>query len=1247
LIKQLGYIRSPAVKWPLVDAGRPGFNYPDVVQVQGTLNKIEVSNEDFPWIHHSHDVDMWMTPDPSSEWALLNAVKNDAGTFVPSPDGWARGGLVLESESLGLPPVEQGGIDRTGQREARPDVGDHVTAVGSWIFDCGHDPKTEVHPLTILEHDRIEYWPQSAGSRLIPVHVARVWMNSEPGGEFNFRFTQPFTFQMEVDPHMMDRPLGFFKVISAPSAASVAEPQIDGGLATVTVTPPASTGRFYWEFAFGTLDDFVENDGLAPDDQFKGGYTVTLDCLDPIDDHGASDPTGAFREDGHWYMAANVNGHWRQIFYNNSVRARTRDQCSEYPLNIPIAVPGPGTQDLRIQISAYADHMTQDKTIGLVAIPEGFIFGPPAGAIGGAGVSVVPGIGPPAGGAVATGGALAGPAAAALVISGLTGFHDDEVTSATWGLGSIGTYTGGSHILCVTSAPVPPSVSTLPVDPSCSDYKPIVVDPTHPGGDEFDPTKPPPVVKPLKGDWAIRFHVEHNDGRDVPTVLTDSAFWQPRLDERRGGFTTPVTPTLIDSGELTVPPRRAPPVVNTYRGRLLSKPLIHEGISLLTNDFHTFSYSLSDLGQVAYSVTPGANLNVVNPFYSADWIGGLPDTLDTLNGPVSTKELLGVRGGVVRLDPAAGGNGDQPYDVDIATSYLELPPDWGERDDLVPGGWMDAPPAPSRIPGIVSRLLAPSPALTVSAGFESPAPASESSPEDLRFGRGRLLDLSLAPLESPNPIVPPVHSVTERTAWQHVVGDVDYYTIHIPPVSPKPPGGTVCPIEGLEDVGSTGWLSYGGDGIQSVLVITPTGSAWTYPGHIVDLAGRITSYSKIGDLASVLPDGGDVRVAVESDTPGKRGFYAFHASWADSHYLTEEQCKQFRDGVDKARAWYANFHGFEMTLQQWVADRLRTGGKPPETQSPVPMPATCSNFVTSAHSTPLGIFAPLVLLEAGSLDVITASMREQRIAEVRLINSRGVLEQLSHPVEDAVQATSATLPGLVARARLTAPNIEAGYYTLQVVPLESTSVDPGTTMLLGVTEPNCSSSSVGAALVAEGVPPPTAPATASSFPQPVGTASVPPANACPVLAKPTLETHPTSSSVEVGWSVTGGCEPLNGALTADYTYAGVTRDYAVSAHSGTLTDTPPKAGCGDHRIAYRLDLRDFGGQRVSVETAASIGGACPIGVAQPPPPATSSPTPTASPSATPTRTSTPSLTATPTSTSSPTPTPTATIFKAK
>ena len=170
-------------KWPLVDANRP------VVQVSGTLTKVYVSPEDSHYIHTSHDVDMRMTLSPETRFTSLFTDE----TVEPHVTVSGGPNLVLETESLGFPPHHE------REQGARPSVGDHVTVLGRWIFDCGHAPKTEIHPIPMFESDRLEARPLWPGGPQRTVRMVRVWMNSDPE-PFGYEFAGPFTFEVDLPP---------------------------------------------------------------------------------------------------------------------------------------------------------------------------------------------------------------------------------------------------------------------------------------------------------------------------------------------------------------------------------------------------------------------------------------------------------------------------------------------------------------------------------------------------------------------------------------------------------------------------------------------------------------------------------------------------------------------------------------------------------------------------------------------------------------------------------------------------------------------------------------------------------------------------------------------------------------------------------------------------------------------------------------------------------------------------------------
>ncbi|HEX6861532.1 MAG TPA: LamG domain-containing protein, partial [Thermoanaerobaculia bacterium] len=299
------------IKWPLVDANRP------VVQVSGTLTRVFVSPEDAGAIHNSHDVDMRMTLIPQTRFTSLFTDE------TVDPPVTVSGGpnLVLETESLGFPPHHE------REQGARPSVGDHVTVLGRWIFDCGHAPKTEIHPIPLFESDRLEVRPLWPGGPQRTVRMVRVWMNSDPE-PFGYEFTGPFTFEVDLPPAGWSP---FLRVVEGDRSRVTATRA--GNRMQISVEPPDLTGTFYFEIMVGHL--VQPEDGLSRDSR-----TATIGSweIEVLDDHdnGSS---------GEWYYSVNVNGVWRQLMWNHSI-----DTGLSLAVLDLFTVSGP---DLDLQVTAY------------------------------------------------------------------------------------------------------------------------------------------------------------------------------------------------------------------------------------------------------------------------------------------------------------------------------------------------------------------------------------------------------------------------------------------------------------------------------------------------------------------------------------------------------------------------------------------------------------------------------------------------------------------------------------------------------------------------------------------------------------------------------------------------------------------------------------------------------------------------------------------------------------------------------
>ena len=133
---QIIYGLFTACKWPDVDPALP------LVQASGTLREINLSAEDSPWIHTSQDLGLEMALDPGQNWLTLGG-----------PPG-AIQHMETESGHFPLP--------------YRPVAGDRLTVAGRWIYDCGHDPKTEIHPLAMVAGEHDEWRADVAAPRRLP-----------------------------------------------------------------------------------------------------------------------------------------------------------------------------------------------------------------------------------------------------------------------------------------------------------------------------------------------------------------------------------------------------------------------------------------------------------------------------------------------------------------------------------------------------------------------------------------------------------------------------------------------------------------------------------------------------------------------------------------------------------------------------------------------------------------------------------------------------------------------------------------------------------------------------------------------------------------------------------------------------------------------------------------------------------------------------------------------------------------------
>jgi hypothetical protein len=305
--KKIGYLYSTTLKWPLVDPQCNSF-----VRAEGVLRSIGISHEDATPIHDSHDFDMHLAVSGFDRYLALNGGDD----------------LVLETES------------KYFSRSALPCPGDHVTAYGRWIFDCGHSPKTEIHPVPVMGADRIEYRPVLPGEPFKQVAVIRIWITQNPGtyhypnlleGSYEFSVQLPQKGHYYYTPEQKDL-VPFIRQEKGPAGTmDRASFSVSGFTLKMTLHQPEEG---YHEFVAGFA---------GPGTDMLQTYTVKLEEIDIKDDHD-----GWTKGKGEWFMLANINGYWRTIFWNREV-----DTDESYsPAIAPVPLP---EGNLGIQVIGFED----------------------------------------------------------------------------------------------------------------------------------------------------------------------------------------------------------------------------------------------------------------------------------------------------------------------------------------------------------------------------------------------------------------------------------------------------------------------------------------------------------------------------------------------------------------------------------------------------------------------------------------------------------------------------------------------------------------------------------------------------------------------------------------------------------------------------------------------------------------------------------------------------------------------------
>jgi len=217
-----------------------------------------------------------------------------------------KGRLEVEWEIKYLPP------------SAWPDIGDRVWMQGRWVFDCGHDDKTEIHPphaLVIIRHDP-EFLPDGTdriGTRAI------IFLSGKGGGAGNTS-VEDIHFQFEIPLPTRASPNAEAKFLFKPDGR-----ESDWGN-LYQILPPDNPNRIkvtvQRSAGVSPLDPRSANiwaywdEPPAPDSVRT--FRVTIEKVKVLDKHDQTvcwvfGLTGCTNEEGEWVLYAGVNGRWDKI----------------------------------------------------------------------------------------------------------------------------------------------------------------------------------------------------------------------------------------------------------------------------------------------------------------------------------------------------------------------------------------------------------------------------------------------------------------------------------------------------------------------------------------------------------------------------------------------------------------------------------------------------------------------------------------------------------------------------------------------------------------------------------------------------------------------------------------------------------------------------------------------------------------------------------------------------------------------
>jgi hypothetical protein len=345
---QVIYTIYPSCKWAQIDPDYP------LVQATGILSETGISNADSPWIHTTHDLLFEVMVGQPSAWLVVGG--GNAGNL-----------LSAEAESGNFPLAY------------RPVAGDRVTIAGRWIFDCGHNPRTEIHPAAVVASEH-EEWRADVAGPAQQVKVLQIWMNGAPG--VVHVPLAPFDMQANFPAPPASQPFTpTIQVVKGP--ADAVRWTIDQGTETgsmakaaVHITPPDAQGLAYFEVLLG-YDVAV----ALPTARRPVSYTVAFDELAVHDDlrHAARNTTGVpmglafpslgFAGSGRWIMQAIVNHQWRSLLDHETVVSGRTYSLADVPA---VPVLAPDGEHLNLAITGYAENDPSDG----VELASGTVNGP-------------------------------------------------------------------------------------------------------------------------------------------------------------------------------------------------------------------------------------------------------------------------------------------------------------------------------------------------------------------------------------------------------------------------------------------------------------------------------------------------------------------------------------------------------------------------------------------------------------------------------------------------------------------------------------------------------------------------------------------------------------------------------------------------------------------------------------------------------------------------------------------------------